>query len=195
MNKEMNDTITLISHPLNPERWADFVTLFGEKGACGGCWCMWWRIKRSEYERKKGEGNKQAMRDIIVSGEIPGLLFYDKEIPVAWCSVAPRDQFTVVERSRILRPVDDHPVWSIVCFFVAKAYRKKGLTVYMLNAASEYVKKRGGKIVEGYPVHPKKTPYPAAFASTGLYSAFNKAGYKECIRRSETRPIMRYNID
>jgi GNAT superfamily N-acetyltransferase len=195
MHKNNSDTLNLTSHPLTYERWSDFETLFGERGACGGCWCMWWRIKRSEYERQKGEGNKQAMKDIVDSGEIPGLLFYDQETPVAWCSVAPREQFSVVERSRVLKPVDDRPVWSIVCFFVAKAYRNRGLTVYMLNEAVEYVKSRGGKILEGYPVHPKTKPYPAAFASTGLYSAFQRAQFKECIRRSESRPIMRYFID
>jgi len=156
---------------------------------------MWWRIKRKEYEHQKGEGNKQAMKDLVDSGEVPGLLFYDKEMPVGWCSIAPREHFTAMEHSRVLKPIDDLPVWSIVCFFIARDYRKKGLSIYMLKAAVEYVKKSGGKIIEGYPVHPKKSPYPAAFASTGLYSAFQRAGYEECIRRSETRPIMRCYID
>jgi GNAT superfamily N-acetyltransferase len=156
---------------------------------------MWWRIKRSEYERQKGEGNKQAMKTIVDSGEIPGLLFYDQDTPIAWCSVAPREQFAVIERSRVLKPVDDHPVWSIVCFFVAKEYRDRGLTLQMIKAVADYVEGQGGDIVEGYPVDPKTKPYPAAFASTGLYSAFGKAGFTECARRSETRPIMRYHID
>ena len=59
-------------HPVTSDRWTDFERLFGERGACGGCWCMLWRLKRSEFERQKGRANKESMRRLIVSGEIPG---------------------------------------------------------------------------------------------------------------------------
>jgi GNAT superfamily N-acetyltransferase len=156
---------------------------------------MWWRIKRSEYEKKKGDGNKRAMKALVSSGSIPGILTYDGKKPVAWCSVAPREKFSALNRSRILGPIDTYPVWSVVCFFVEKNHRNKGLTVELLKAVIEYVKESGGKIVEGYPIDPKKKPWPAVFSSTGLYSAFKNVGFKECKRRSETRPIMRYYIE
>jgi len=156
---------------------------------------MWWRIKRSEFEKEKGDGNKHAMKVLVRSDSIPGILAYDGKKPVAWCSVAPREEFSVLARSRILSPIDSLPVWSVVCFFVEKNYRNKGLTVKLLRAAIEYVKEGGGKIVEGYPIEPKKKPWPPVFASTGLFAAFKSAGFKECIRRSETRPIMRYYIE
>src|SRR3989304_10617500 len=98
-------------YPVTPERWADFVQLFGPRAAVGGCWCMWWRVARAEYDRQKGEGNKQAMRMIIESGEIPGLLAYQDGKPIGWCSVGPRQAFPVLDRSRILKPIDDRPVW------------------------------------------------------------------------------------
>lgn len=181
-------------HPVTPDRWKDFEALFGERGACGGCWCMWWRIKRSDYEKQKGEGNKKAMKKIIRSGDVPGLLAYSQNKPVAWCTIAPREVYSALERSRILKPVDDKPVWSMVCFFVAKPFRNKGITVQLLKAAIQYAKKQGAKIVEGYPVEPKKGKTADVFAFTGLASAFLKAGFKEVARRSETRPIMRYFI-
>jgi GNAT superfamily N-acetyltransferase len=156
---------------------------------------MWWRIKRSEFEKEKSEGNKKAMKALVGSGAIPGILAYDKGKPVAWCSVAPREEFSALARSRILSPIDSRPVWSVVCFFVEKNYRNKGVTVQLLEAAIEYVKENDGKIVEGYPIEPKKKPWPAVFASTGLFAAFKNAGFKEFIRRSETRPIMRYYIE
>ena len=179
-------------HPVTPDRWKDFETLFGERGACGGCWCMWWRLKRSDFEKQKGQGNKKAMKKIISSGQVPGILAYSDDIPVAWCSIAPRETFSALERSRILKPVDDKPVWSIVCFFVAKPLRKKGVTIKLLQAAVLYAKEQGARIVEGYPVEPKKGKTADVFAYTGLASAFLKAGFKEVARRSETRPIMRY---
>ena len=181
-------------HPVTPKRWSDFETLFGEKGACGGCWCMLWRCTRKEFDQQKGEDNRQAMHTIVTSGEIPGLLAYSEKRPVAWCSVAPRENFPALERSRVLKKIDDEPVWSISCFFIQKDFRKQGLSVRILEAAVDYVRKQGGKIVEGYPVEPTKGKTADVFAWTGLATFFKKAGFVECARRSETRPIMRFFI-
>jgi GNAT superfamily N-acetyltransferase len=155
---------------------------------------MWWRLKRSQFEQLKGERNRQAMQAIVEAGEVPGLLAYAGPDPVGWISVAPRDSFPVLDRSRILKRVDDQPVWSVVCFFIAKKYRGRGMSVRLLKAAIEYVKRQGGRIVEAYPVEPKQKPAPAMFVFTGLVAAFRKVGFREVARRSETRPIMRYQI-
>lgn len=184
----------LTFEPVTPDRWADFETLFGERGACGGCWCMWWRIKRSEFEQQKGAGNRRAMRTLINKGEVPGILAYTEEQPVGWCSVAPRTAFPVLGRSRILKPLDDQPVWSIVCLFVRKDYRDRGVSVKLLEAAVDYARAEGAEIVEGYPVEPKKDRMPAVFAFTGLATAFLQAGFTERARRSPTRPIMRREL-
>ena len=155
---------------------------------------MWWRLKRSQFQKQQGQGNKKAMKKIVYSGEIPGILAYERGNPVAWCSVAPREVYTVLERSRILERVDHQPVWSVVCFFVDKKYRRKGITLKLIKAVIDYVKKQGGKIVEAYPVEPKKSQIPDIFAYHGLASTFRQAGFTEVLRRSETRPIMRYII-
>jgi predicted GNAT family acetyltransferase len=194
MDKQKSAISNITFLPVTKDRWSDFETLFGVRGACGGCWCMLWRLKRSEFEQQKGEENKQAMKAIIESGEVPGILAFSNEQPIAWCSVAPRGRFPALERSRILKKIDDEPVWSISCLFVEKNHREKGLSVRMAYAAVDYVKKEGGKIVEAYPVEPKKDRAPPAFVWTGLASGFKKAGFVECARRSETRPIMRYCI-
>ena len=194
MEKKQFDFSDLRIFPLIQKRWSDFEKLFGERGACGGCWCMLWRLTRKEFERQKGDANRQAMKAFVESGNIPGILAYSQKQPVAWCSVAPRESFPALERSRILKKIDDEPVWSISCFFIQKSYRKRGLSLHILNAAVDYVRKQGGKIVEGYPVEPKKDKTADVFAWTGLVSFFKKAGFVECARRSETRPIMRYRI-
>jgi GNAT superfamily N-acetyltransferase len=180
-------------HPLTPERWRDFESLFGERGACGGCWCMWPRLPRSQYEKRKGAGNRRAMKKLVDGGHMPGIIAYQNGRPIAWCSVAPREEFLRLERSRILKPVDEQPVWSVVCFFVAKEHRGGGLSAKLLNAAIDFVRQRGGRIVEGYPVESQKKQ-PDAFMWTGLAAVFVKAGFKECARRSATRPVMRYTI-
>lgn len=182
-------------HPLTPDRWPVLEQLFGERGAVGGCWCMWFRLKRSVFEQQKGEGNRSALKAIVDSGEVPGLLAYRDGQPIAWCSVGPREAYPVLGRSRILKPVDDQPVWSVVCFVVAKSYRRQGVSVRLLRSAVEYAKRHGAKIVEGYPVESKKEITPDVFAHTGLAAAFRKAGFTEVARRSETRPIMRYYVE
>jgi GNAT superfamily N-acetyltransferase len=181
-------------HPLTPDYWSDFEKLFGPRGACGGCWCMYWRLIRSQYEDQHGEYNRRSIKALVESGNIPGILAYEDDEPVGWCSIAPRDEFPTLGRSRILKPVDDQPVWSVVCFFIARKQRRRGLTVQLLRAAIEYVPSKGARIIEGYPVEPKAGKSPDVFAYTGLASAFKQAGFVEVLRRSETRPIMRYYL-
>jgi GNAT superfamily N-acetyltransferase len=185
----------LAIRPLTADRWPDLVRLFGPRGACAGCWCMYWKRPRREYEAGKGAGNRRALRRIVKEGEMPGLLAYDGDEPIAWCALARRDTYPRLEDSRILSPVDDQPVWSITCLFVRRDHRRAGVTPALLRAAVDHVRRRGGRVVEGYPIDRKGGHIAAAFAWTGLASAFRRAGFREVARRSATRPIMRASID
>jgi GNAT superfamily N-acetyltransferase len=176
--------------PLVAERWADFERLFGPRGACAGCWCMFFRQTRKEFEAGKGEANRLAMKAIVEGGEAPGLIAYDGEEPVGWCAVAPRERYSALQRSRNLKPVDEQPVWSVVCFFVAKSHRGRGVTVALLGAAAEYVREQGGMIVEGYPAVAEKE-LPPVWAYIGVKRAFEKAGFTEVARPSDKKVIMR----
>lgn len=178
-------------HPLDLRRWPDLEKLFGPRGACGGCWCMYWRLPRTRFEKQKGAGNKRALKKIAASGEVPGLLAYWKGEPVGWCSLAPREGFPVLDRSRVLKRVDDKPVWSVVCFFVARKHRRRGVSEALLRAAVAYARQRGVKIIEGYPIAPRTARAPDVFLWTGLEKAFRRTGFHEVARRSETRPILR----
>jgi GNAT superfamily N-acetyltransferase len=135
---------------------------------------MWWRLARSEWVRGK-------------------LLAYANGQPVGWCALAPRSSYPRLEGSRTLKPVDTQPVWSITCFFVARRWRRQGITKALLQAAVAFAREHGAQWIEGYPVEPEK-PQADVFVFTGLASAFRKAGFAEVARRSPTRPIMRYQI-
>jgi GNAT superfamily N-acetyltransferase len=185
-------TGTVTFRPVTPSRWKDLETLFGERGACGGCWCMWWRMPRSEFDAKRGAGTKRALKALVTRAKVPGLLAYVDGVPAAWCCIAPRRHFPALDRSRILAPVDDAVVWSVVCFFVARPFRRQGLTAKVLAAAVDYAHRRGARVVEGYPTDPRGKPSPDPFVFTGLLSAFERAGFVEVARRSPTRPIMRH---
>jgi GNAT superfamily N-acetyltransferase len=180
----------LTIEPVTPDRWDDFERLFGERGACAGCWCMYHRGTRAAYVRNQGAGNRRRMKKIIAGGEIPGLIACHNGEPVGWCAVAPRETYDALARSRVAAPVDDKPVWSVPCIFVARAYRRMGVSVRLLKAAAKYVASRGGRIVEGYPVESKKTE-PDPFMYHGAASAYRNAGFREVARRSPTRPVMR----
>jgi len=182
-------------YPLTKENWKDFETLFGERGACGGCWCMSWLLTKKEFDANKGAGNKRKMKKLVNSNAEPGILAYHDNEPVGWCAIAPREKYIRLEKSRVLRPVDDQAVWSIPCFFIKKEYRRKRLSTEILKAAIGYCKSKGVKIVEGYPAEPYANNIPAAFTWTGFPSSFRKAGFNEVIRRSKSRPIMRFHID
>ena len=186
--------LKLTFHPATPDRWADIEELFGERGACGGCWCMYWRLPRGEWTASKGLKNKNSLRKIVRSEQAPGVIAYDGSQPIGWCAVAPREEFTGLSRSRVLKPVDDNPVWSITCLFVKKPYRRQGVSVRLIEAAVEFARKEGAQIVEGYPTAPTMEKTPDPFVYMGVPSAFVAAGFKEVARRSPSRPVMRFSF-
>jgi GNAT superfamily N-acetyltransferase len=189
----MPDTFTLSFRPLTPNLWADFERLFGPRGACAGCWCTFWKLRGKAYEENTGEPARQMQKSIVESGTVPGLLAFKGAQPVGWIAVEPRSAYLKLAHSRVLKPVDDSNPWSVTCFFVAKQARRQGLTVELLKAALDYVREQGGKIVEGYPVDAERE-LPDVFVYHGTAAAFQKAGFVEVARRSETRPIMRFFI-
>jgi GNAT superfamily N-acetyltransferase len=177
--------------PLTPRNWPDLVRLFGARGACGGCWCMYWRRSAPEYEAGKGDGNRRALRRLAAATPSPGILAYRGDRAVGWCAVAPREATPRLNRSRVLAAVDDTPVWSITCLYVERDSRGQGVSVALLEAAVAHARRQGARMVEGYPIDTRGQRQPAAFVWTGLAPAFRRAGFDEVARRSRTRPIMR----
>lgn len=160
---------------------------------------MFWRMDRKEYKQLRGEGTKKAMEDLTCANKVPGFLAYDGERAVGWCSAAQRENFVALENSRILKRVDDQPVWSVTCFNVEKSARRRGVMSVLLRGVIDYAGQHGVNIVEGYPIDlqfPKLvgqnlTGY-AGFM--GIASAFREVGFTEVGRASETQIIMRYAI-
>ena len=180
--------------PLTPARWHDFTALFGPRGACAGCWCMWARLPAAEFRSLGAPGRRAAIRRRVNSGTVPGLLAYEGDRPVGWAAVGLRSEFRRLENSRILAPVDDREVWSVPCFFVSKDARGRGLVVALLEAAGRFAAGRGAHTLEGYPVDTRGRRGAASFLWTGPAQCFRDAGFREAARRSPTRPIMRREV-
>jgi GNAT superfamily N-acetyltransferase len=155
---------------------------------------MHWRQTRAEQGLGKGEPNRQALHAIVASGETPGILAYHDGRPVGWCAIAPRDTYPALARSRTLKAVDDQPVWSLTCLFIERRQRRKGLSTALVAAAVDYARSQGARIVEAYPVVPLTSKMPDPNAWTGIVSTFEWLGFTEVVRRSPTRPIMRFAI-
>lgn len=178
--------------PLSEKTWEDFTQLFGERGASSGCWCMWSRLaKKKEFIDNRGEQNKLAMKKMVDSGKNTGLIGYDGDLPIAWYSLGPRADFPRLERTRTLYRVDDLPVWSIVCVFVTRKYRRCGVSQRIIRSAIDYASQQGVDHLEAYPADPEGETI-AAFVETGFKSIYEQLGFEEIARRGK-RPIMRYH--
>lgn len=155
---------------------------------------MWWRCSRREFEQNRNAGNREAFREIVLHGETPGILAYADGRPVGWCSVAPRSTYPSLLRSRILKPLDDKPAWSIVCLFVAAGWRGRGVGKRLARAAVDHVRREGGTLVEAYPTNPRGKRLAPVSSYMGTPALFGSAGFTECARPSEARVIMRRGV-
>ncbi len=181
-------------HPLTKDRWNDLVELFSRPGASivRGCWCMY-------YRRSGGSGigvgqvNREAMKSLVDRGVVPGLLGYQGGSPVGWISLGPREDYAKLKRSPVMKPVDDKPVWSIVCFFVDARSRGSGVSEALLEAGIGYARSQGAKLLEAYPVDKRERSNPD-FMWFGAKRIYDRAGFKEVARRKETRPVVRKSV-
>jgi GNAT superfamily N-acetyltransferase len=179
--------------PLTKANWQKFEQLFGEKGACGNCWCMYYRLSKSEFnEGKTDNGNKDKMKDLVWGNKPTGILALYEGRAIAWCALAPREDFSKLARSRVHKPIDDKPVWSIPCFFVHKDFRRSGVSFEMLKGVINYAKEENIKTLEAYPTIPTIEKLPDSFAWIGLYSSFKQAGFTVVDQTSRNRPMVRY---
>jgi GNAT superfamily N-acetyltransferase len=137
-----------------------------------------------------GAENRRAMKTLVDKGNVPGLIGYEDGVPVAWVSLGPREDYPKLRRSPVMKPVDDRPVWSIVCFFVDRSVRGKGLAERMLRAAVDHARAHGARLVEAYPVdtQERKPPDEMFFGAKSMY---DRAGFREVARRRPTRPVVR----
>ncbi|WP_348811397.1 GNAT family N-acetyltransferase [Flavobacterium maritimum] len=181
--------------PLTKNNWNKFVELFGEKGACGNCWCMSFRLNKTDFdEGKVHDGNKNAMKNLVWNNQPTGLLGFFEDIPIAWCAFAPREDFLKLGKSRVHKRIDNKTVWSVPCTFIAKDFRRQGVSVALLKALIRYAEETGIKIIEAYPTIPTQERLPDAFAWIGLYKSFERAGFEIVDRTSKSRPMVRYYI-
>jgi GNAT superfamily N-acetyltransferase len=175
--------------PVTKDRWGDLVELF-DRPIVRTCFCQYYR---KGGDTGTGARNRRAMQRLVDDGQVPGLIGYVDGVPLAWVSLGPREGYDRLKRSPIMKPVDDRPVWSIVCFFVAPEGRGHGLAARMLGAAVAYARSQGARLLEGYPVDRDHPSHPDSMFF-GAKSMFDQAGFREVARRKPTRPVVRRTL-
>ena len=162
-----------------------------------GCWCLFYRDSGKRPEPREGRTRSQQNRiDLearVAKGEFIGLIGYRGSTPVGWISFGPRADFRKLEKSRVMKQVDDEPVWSIVCFVVPSEHRRQGVAKELLRGATEYARKKGARLLEAYPID-KATRSNDEFMWFGAKSMFDDAGFEEVARRTPTRPVVRLHL-
>ena len=175
--------------PLTPATFGDLEELFGRPGGSivRGCWCMHYR---RSGKAPAGTSNREELLALSRAGVVPGLVGYLGGVPVGWISLGPREEYAKLQRSPIMKPVDDAAVWSIVCTFVDRSHRGRGIQRKLLQAGIDYARSRGVRVLEAYPVD-KPTRSHDDFMFFGSRSLYERAGFHEVVRRSPTRVVMR----
>ena len=163
--------------PLTPGRWADLADLFGPRGADAGCWCMSFRVSSREWDWGGGDRRREQLRALAGDDLAPGLLACAGDQAVGWVGLGPRTSFERLNRSRKYRALDDLPVWSVVCFFIRRSARSRGIGRLLLNAAVAYARDHGAAGAEGYALAPEgRMPSPNAYP--GTVTMFERAGFR-----------------
>lgn len=185
--------------PLTPDRWPDLEAVFRARGCslARSCWCMAYRQSGAPKPLPRGKTraqvNRAALKALVNAGHPPGLIGYLGKVPVGWVSIGPRQEYARLQRSPVMKAVDEQPVWSVVCFVVPAEHRGQGVARALLEGAIAYARKKGARLIEAYPVdRPARSKDDQMWF--GAKSMYDKAGFKEVARRKPQRPIVRLEL-
>ena len=186
-------------HALGPDRFADLAALFEEGGDPKWCWCQFYRVRGLNWSNSTADANRERLASLTRDGPPPGLVAYREGRAVGWVSLAPRPAFDRLAHAKVLAPVDDKPVWSIVCFVVSRSARGKGVATALLDAAIDFARSRGATMLEAYPADTEGRRIAPANAYHGTLSMFESAGFEVVARRqfnraTRIRPIVRLGL-
>ncbi|MFT5750091.1 MAG: GNAT superfamily N-acetyltransferase [Ancylomarina sp.] len=188
-----NQNNRLSFQALNSSNFEDFEYLFKEKGVCEGCWCMQCRLPADEFEANKGNGNRLAMKALVESGQIPGIIAYNDTEPVGWCSLGDREDFPRLPKSHEMKIIDEQ-TWIISCLYIRKGWRRRGIKRALLKYLIAYCQTKGAHVLESHQCNSNFSKYPDNFAWTGIEKAYEAVGFVKVDKPSDKRPIMRYHL-
>lgn len=169
------------THPLTPDRFEDFADIVNKSRRPIACWCLSHRLQAAQVTELGGTGpdaREKAMRRLCEREHPPGVVTYRDGVAVGWCSIGPRAEIPRLAGSKLIRPVDDVPVWSIICVVVRSGHRRQGVTQHLLQGAVAYAAASGAPAVEAHPVDPGDQRMDLTMAFVGTKAMFDRAGFR-----------------
>ncbi len=160
---------------------------------------MYFRMRGLNWSNSSAALNRAGLERLAENELAPGLVGYRGDKAIGWVSLAPRPDYGRLTTAKLLAPVDDKPVWSIVCFVVSRHARGEGVGNALLEAAIAFAAAHGATTLEAYPVAAERGRVPVADAYHGTQSMFERAGFEVVEVRqwnaaSPPRPIMRLEL-
>lgn len=190
------------THPVTPDRFEDFADVINKNRRPTHCWCLSHRIQAKEITELGGTGEdarEKAMRALCEREHPPGVVTYLDGEPVGWCNIGPRAEIPRLAQSKLMPPVDDVPVWSIVCVVVRSGFRRRGVTAHLIEGAVAYAAANGAPAVEAHPVDPGDTRMDLTMAFVGTRAMFERNGFKvvgttDAVAGKLPRVVMRRDV-
>jgi GNAT superfamily N-acetyltransferase len=188
--------MTIVVRPASADRWTDVERVMQTPGDPEACWCQVFRVPRDDWDARPVEENRTDLRGLVEAGLRPGLVAYDGEDAVAWCSVAPLEQLVRISGSPYFataRPPDDDVAdrWAVPCFVVREEARGSGLVDTLLAAAVDFAREQGASGVEGYPLDVEAAEHVTPDELFGgTVAAFEQAGFQRLAGLGPSRAVM-----
>ncbi|WP_068402727.1 GNAT family N-acetyltransferase [Kribbia dieselivorans] len=183
------------THPVTEDRFDDLATVINPNRRTNHCWCLSHRVSAAEIRDLGGDSREEAMRTLTRRAHPPGVVTYRDGEPVGWCSITPRAETPRLVASTLIRPIDDVPVWSIICVVVRSGHRKQGVVGHLIDGAVEYAFANGAPAIEAYPVDPPgRMDLTMAFVGTKAmfeHAGFRQVGVTDAVASRMPRLIMR----
>ena len=190
---------TWTTYPVTPDRFEDFADVINPNRRATHCWCLSHRLGTREIAELGGDGGREAAMRALCARELPpGVVTYRDEVPVGWCNLGPREQIPRLAASKLIRPIDELPVWSVICLVVRGGFRRQGVVRHLIEGAVEWARSQGAPAVEAYPVDPDGR-MDTTMAFVGTKAMFTQAGFAvlgttEAVASSLPRLIMRKDL-
>ncbi|GAA1908638.1 GNAT family N-acetyltransferase [Nocardioides lentus] len=168
---------TWSTRPVTPERFDDFADVVNPRRRATHCWCLSHRLRARDIEELGGGDRERAARALCGRSRPPGVVTYRDDLPVGWCSISPRAEIPRLVASRLMPPVDDVAVWSIVCVLVRPGHRRAGVTAHLLEGAVAWAASCGAPAVEAHPVDTAGERMDLTMAFVSTRTMFERAGF------------------
>jgi hypothetical protein len=158
---------TFTTKELSKRTWPDYARFFSQGNGWDHCGCTFAQGFRAPKGRRKWsdqrDWNLEVKCRLVADGHAHGILVYAGREPVGWCQFGPANELPLVVRGDYIDPraaghrrrlFDDgeERVWRITCFCTRPDYGQQGVTGVALSAALRSIAKKGGGVVEAYPI-------------------------------------------